>query len=58
MRKVFSKRIRITKNGKVLRRKMSVCHFRSKKSSGAKQERRKFLGLDYPMKSLIKRVKN
>lgn len=31
MKKSISKRIRLTKTGKVLRRAMGQCHFRSKK---------------------------
>jgi ribosomal protein L35 len=39
MKKSVSTRVRITKNGKVMRRKMAQCHFRAKKTPA--QMRRK-----------------
>ncbi len=33
MKKSITTRFRVTKNGKVMRRTMAQCHFRSKKSS-------------------------
>ncbi|MCL4437689.1 hypothetical protein M1513_01470 [Patescibacteria group bacterium] len=39
MKKKISKRLKITKTGKVLKRTMGLCHFRAKKSS--KQIKRK-----------------
>lgn len=39
-RKSVKKRIRITKNGKVLRRTMGVGHFKSKKSGKSLQNKR------------------
>jgi ribosomal protein L35 len=37
MRKTVAKRIRITKTGKIMRRKMGVDHFRVRKSKGQKR---------------------
>ncbi|MDP3947117.1 MAG: bL35 family ribosomal protein [bacterium] len=42
MKKALSKRIRVTKNGKIMRRSMGVGHSRAKKSSGEKQRKRKY----------------
>jgi ribosomal protein L35 len=50
--KSVRKRIRITKNGKVVRRPMGVNHFKTRKTGRAIQNRRKSLGLDYPLKKL------
>ena len=40
MKKSISKRIKITRTGKVLRRAMGQCHFRAKKSSGQLQRKK------------------
>ena len=45
-RKTFTKRFRVTKNGKVIRRKMGSSHFRAKKSSSTKQSLRKTVTLN------------
>jgi len=58
MRSTFTSRIRITRRGKVMRRKMGSSHFRSKKSAAAKQSRRKTHGLDFSIKAMNKRVRN
>ena len=58
MKKTYRSRIKTTKNGKIIRRKMGSSHFRSKKSASSKQERRKGQGLDYSPKALEKRIKN
>ena len=50
--KSVRKRIRITKNGKVVRRPMGVNHFKTRKTGRGIQNRRKSLGLDYPLKKL------
>jgi len=42
MRKSISKRIKITKTGKVLRRAMGQCHFRAKKSSSQLKRKKVF----------------
>jgi ribosomal protein L35 len=51
--KSLSKRIRITKNGKVIRRKMAQDHFRTRSSQKAIRGKRKTLGLGIPMKTLL-----
>ncbi|MDE2001594.1 MAG: 50S ribosomal protein L35 [Patescibacteria group bacterium] len=45
MRRSFSKRVRVTKNGKMVRRRMAQDHFRAKKTG--KQIRRKRKGLSF-----------
>src|ERR1700722_19008057 len=50
--KSFTKRIRITKNGKIVRRPMAVNHFRTRSNAKGIRNKRKTLGLDYPMKKL------
>jgi len=53
MRKSLSKRIRITKNGKIIRRPMAVDHFRTRKSNRNVRGKRKTLSLDYPRKKIL-----
>ncbi len=53
MRKSVSKRIRVTKNGKVLRRPMGTDHFRTRKSTKNIKSKSKNRGLDFPMRKLI-----
>lgn len=50
--KSLSKRVRITKNGKIVRRPMATDHFRTRKHARKIQSKRKTLGLDYPMKKI------
>ncbi len=50
--KSVRKRIRITKNGKVVRRRMGVDHFRTTKNGKGVRSRRTSMGLDYPLKKL------
>lgn len=45
MRKSFSKRIRVTKTGKMLRRRMAQDHFRAKKSGKQIRNKRGALSL-------------
>ncbi len=45
MKRAVTKRIRITRTGKIMRRHMGGDHFRAKKSSGEKQRKRKFATL-------------
>jgi len=56
MKSAVRDRIKVTKTGKVKRRKMGSSHFRSKKSAGAKQSRRSTHDLGYPQKALIKKM--
>ncbi len=51
--KSLSKRIRITKNGKIVRRRMGVDHFRTRKSTKSNRNARKTLSLGLPMKKLL-----
>jgi ribosomal protein L35 len=50
--KSFSKRVRITKNGKIVRRKMAVNHFRTRADAKGIRGKRKTTSLNYPMKKL------
>jgi len=52
LKKSVAKRIRITRNGKIVRRSMAVDHFRTRKNGRAIQRKRKTLSLNYPMKRL------
>ncbi len=45
MKRAVTKRIRVTRTGKIMRRHMGGDHFRAKKSSGEKQRKRKFTAL-------------
>lgn len=38
--KSFTKRLKVTKNGKVLRRKAGINHFQAKKSGGKKRSQK------------------
>jgi ribosomal protein L35 len=51
--KSFTKRIRITRNGKIVRRKMAVNHFRTRANAKGIRSKRKTLSLDHPMKKLV-----
>ncbi|MEK7546992.1 MAG: 50S ribosomal protein L35 [Patescibacteria group bacterium] len=53
MQKSFVKRIKITKNGKIIRRSMSVNHFRTRKSTKNIRHKRKTRQLDYPIKKIL-----
>ena len=50
--KSFTKRIRITRNGKIVRRPMSVNHFRTRANAKGIRNKRKTLSLNYPMKKI------
>jgi len=52
LQKSFSKRIRITKNGKIVRRPMRLDHFKTRKSTNNVRGKRKTLGLNYPLKKI------
>lgn len=53
MNKSISKRLKITKNGKVVRRPMGVNHFRTRKSTKNVRSKRKTLSLDVSLKSMM-----
>ena len=46
MQKSYSKRMRVTKNGKIVRRQMAQDHFRAKRSGKQTRNKRKGLSLD------------
>ena len=50
--KSFSKRIKITKNGKIVRRRMGVGHFTTRKTSKMNRDAGKARGLDMSLKTL------
>ena len=50
--KSLTKRIRITKNGKIVRRAMGVNHFRTRTNAKSIRNKRKSRGLDFPIKTL------
>lgn len=50
--KSFTKRVRITRTGKIVRRPMAVNHFRTRANAKGIRNKRKTLSLDYPMKKL------
>lgn len=52
LKKSVAKRIRITKNGKIIRRSMRTDHFRTSKSTNNIRGKRKSRSLDYPLHSL------
>jgi ribosomal protein L35 len=51
--KSITKRIRITGNGKIVRRPMGVNHFRTRKSAKNVQSKRKTLSLGISTKSIL-----
>jgi ribosomal protein L35 len=50
--KSFSKRIRITKNGKAIRRKMGVNHFKTRKNANGVRGKRNTLTLNMSAKRM------
>lgn len=52
MNKSLSKRIRITKNGKIVRRPMAVDHFRTRTNAKGVRNKRKSRSLDFSLKTL------
>lgn len=51
--KSLTKRIKITRTGKVVRRSMGVNHFRTRKTQKNIRGKRKTRGLDFPFKKII-----
>jgi len=51
--KALSKRVKITKNGKIVRRAMANDHFRTRKNAAAIQRKRRPRGLNYPIRKII-----
>jgi large subunit ribosomal protein L35 len=59
MKKAVSRRIKVTKTGKVVRRKMGASHFRVKKSSSQKRTKRKAVEVKRSdIKSVVKYLKS
>ena len=54
--KSLTKRIKITRTGKVIRRPMSVDHFRMSKSKKVKRQQRNTRKLNYSIKKLSKQL--
>jgi large subunit ribosomal protein L35 len=50
--KSLSKRIRITKNGKIMRRRMGVNHFKTRKNANGIRRKRSTLTLDMSAKRM------
>lgn len=57
MKKSVSKRIKVTKNGKVLRRAMRINHFRTRKTTKNIKSKTKMFGLDHPTKKILATAK-
>jgi ribosomal protein L35 len=53
MKKSVISRIKIKSNKKILRRKMGVCHFRTKKSKKSILLKKKASSLDLPIKKIL-----
>jgi len=51
--KALAKRVKITKNGKFVRRPMATDHFRTRKNGRKIQRKRKMLSLNYPTRKII-----
>ena len=51
--KSVTKRIKITKNGKIVRRRGGVGHFKTRKSSKMNRDSRKSRSLDMPLRTLL-----
>jgi large subunit ribosomal protein L35 len=55
-RKALTKRFKITKNGKVLRRSTGQNHYRMKRTGEQRRKGRKWVELSSPESRLIKRL--
>ena len=55
-RKSITKRFKITKNGKILRRATGLCHLRSKKSGNRVRAGRKWVALSVAETKKIKKL--
>ena len=56
MRKGVSKRIKITKNGKIKRRKPGLCHARVNKTGKQIIKKREMRGINYPTRVIRKNI--
>lgn len=52
-KKSFSKRFKVTKNGKIVRRTMAIDHFRTRKSKKSLRNKKRNRGVDYPARKLL-----
>lgn len=55
-RKSITKRFKITKTGKILRRKAGQDHYRAKKSGNQKRQKRKWVPVAKPLAKRIKKL--
>jgi len=55
-KKTITKRFRVTKTGKVLRRPTGQCHYRAKKSGKQIRAKRKWVPLSKPLAKKIKKL--
>jgi len=53
MKKSVSKRIKIKKNGKIIRRSMAIDHFRTRKSKRNLSRKKRMLSLNFPKKRIL-----
>jgi len=53
LKKSVSKRFKITKRGKVIRRPRAVDHFHTRKSKKNLRHKRKTLSVDYPIRKIL-----
>ncbi|MFA6354579.1 MAG: 50S ribosomal protein L35 [Candidatus Paceibacterota bacterium] len=51
--KSVTKRIKITRNGKIVRRPMGVNHFKTKRTANQLRNKRSSRSLDYPIKKIL-----
>jgi len=51
--KSLTKRIKITKNGKIVRRSMAIDHFKTRKSTKTNRNSRKMVSLNISLKKLL-----
>ena len=51
--KSVTKRIKITKNGKIVRRRTGVSHFKTRKNTKMNRDSRKSRSLDMPLKTIL-----
>ena len=55
-RKAITKRFKITKTGKVMRRRGAINHYLAKKSGKSKRKKRRMVPLSKPEAKLIKKL--
>lgn len=55
MKSSISKKFKITKKGKILRRKMGISHFRAKKSGTQLRRKKPLIGVTKALKKTLKK---